>query len=168
MIVFEDKFAKIVEVLPQITDDNSNVFDVKFNWGTELVLAKYLSLQQRLSFPLIWLVEGEDEHNLMTPSVKRTARIVILNESQAPEEFNPYQHQYDYDKILQPICDNLILALKNSGISEINEKTIKYQRVKNYSMNEVDESLIYICNAIILNLDVTFIGESNCVYNFFN
>jgi len=162
MIVFEDQLARIVEVLPNVTVGEQTA-TVNFNWGTETVLANYLTLNGKLSFPLIWLVEGQDTNDLREPSVSRNARIVILHESQAPSEFNPYQHEYDYKLILQPIADNLINALTNSGISRIDDKTIRTQRVKNYSMREVDKSLVYICNAIIIESDVIFSGISSCI-----
>jgi len=162
MIVFEDQLARIVQVLPNVTVGDQTA-TVNFNWGTETVLANYLTLNGKLSFPLIWLVEGQDTNDLREPSVSRNARIVILHESQAPSEFNPYQHEYDYKLILQPIADSLINALTNSGISRIDDKTIRTQRVKNYSMREVDKSLVYICNAIIIESDVIFSGISSCI-----
>jgi len=134
MMVFEDELARLIEVLPPVLDAKTNVFPVNFGWGTEEVLASYLSMKGKLSFPLVWLVEGEDVNDLREPSVRRSARIVILNESQAPNEFNPYQHQYDYDNILQPILDNLLLALEQSGISRYDNRTFRTRRVKKYSM----------------------------------
>lgn len=168
MIIFEDKLELVVNALPPIVDDNSNTFAINFDWGTEEVLAKYLTLKQKASFPLIWLVESEDINDLREPNVKRTARIIILNESQAPEEFNKYQHEYDFKRILQPICDNLLNLLQNGGISRIDDKNIKSRRVKNYSMREVDNSLVYTCNAIVLDLDITFHENSKCIINLFN
>ena len=162
MIVFEDQLARLVEALPSITVGSISS-SIKFDWGTETVLANYLTLNGKLSFPLIWLVEGQDKNDLREPSVQRNARIVILHESQAPTEFNPYQHEYDYKLILQPICDNLLKAFQQSGISRINDNNFNSQRVKNYSMREVDKSLVYICTAIALALDLTFSGVSSCV-----
>lgn len=163
MIVFEDELARLIEVLPAITDAKGTEYAVNFNWGTEEVLAKYLTLKGKLSFPLVWLVEGEDTNDLREPNVKRNARIVIINESQAPSEFNPYQHQFDYDVILQPICDNLLIALENSGISRIDNRTIRTRRVKKYSLREVNETLVYICNAIVIDAEIIFSGLSTCI-----
>jgi len=168
MIIFEDQLARIVEVLPNVTVGDQTA-TVKFNWGTETVLANYLTLRGKLGFPLIWLVENQDTNDLREPSVKRSARIVILHESQAPAEFNPYQHEYDYKLILQPILDNLLTALSKSGISRYDDKNFTTRRVKNYSMNEVEKSLVYVCNAIILEAEITFSGVSSCIKtNIFN
>jgi len=163
MIIFEDEMSKIVGALPPITRGELSA-PINFSWGTEEVLAKYLALKKRPSFPLIWLVEGQDTNDLREPSVTRNARLVILYESGAPDEFNAYQHANGFDNILQPICDNLIIALKQSGISRINDKEIKTQRVKNYSMLNAKKSLIYVCNAIVFDAEITFMAGF-CINN---
>jgi hypothetical protein len=163
MIIFEDQLARIVEVLPPLTNGTLTQ-KINFGWGTEEVLTKFLTMAGKLSFPLIWLAEGEDSNNLREPSVKRNARIIILYESQAPSEFNAYQHEYDYNVILQPILDNLLIALTQSGISRYDNTTFRTRRVKNYNVRETEtESLVFICNAIVLNSDITFSGISNCI-----
>jgi hypothetical protein len=162
MIVFEDQLARIVEILPSVIIRNK-FLKINYGWGTEEVLAKYLTLKGKLSFPLIWLVEGEDTNDLREPSVKRNARIVILFESQAPDQFNDYQHEWDFKVVLQPIADNLLKALEQSGISRFSDNNFRTQRVKNYSMREVDKSLVYVCNAIVLNTEITFTGTTTCI-----
>jgi hypothetical protein len=163
MIVFEDQLARIVEVLPDVVV-GSQTATLNYGWGTEGVLTKYLTLKGKLSFPLIWLVEGEDINDLREPSVKRNSRIVILHESQAPSEFNTYQNEYDFKLILQPILDNLLTALTQSGISRYSDDNFKTQRVKNYNLRQTEsESLVYICNAIVLDAEITFSGQSTCL-----
>jgi len=76
MIVFEDQLARLIEVLPDLTVGEQTA-TIKYNWGTEEVLTKYLALKKKLSFPLIWLVENEDINDLREPSVKRNARMRI-------------------------------------------------------------------------------------------
>ena len=162
MIVFEDQLARIVEVLPTPTI-NEIEKPIFFNWGTETRLAEYLTLSRGENFPLIWLAEGQDTNDLREPSVTRNARIVILYQSQCPNEFNPYQHEWDYNIILQPIADNLMTALTQSGISRYDDKSVKVQRVKNYAMNTTEDSLVFICNAIVIDIDLTFSGISSCI-----
>ena len=161
MIIFEDELQRLIELLPNITV-GANTTNVKFGWGTESVLATYLTMNGKVSFPLIWLIEGQDNNDNREPSVTRNSKIVILHESQAPSEFNPYQHEYDFKLILQPIFDNLLIALQQSGISRMDDTNFITQRVKNYSMREVDKSLVYICNAIIFETSITFSGISSC------
>lgn len=168
MIIFEDALLRLVEILPDVTV-GSQTTNVKFNWGTEEVLTKYLSENGEQSFPLLWLVESKDKNNEREPSVTRRAKIVILHKSQAPSEYNQYQHDFDYKLILQPILDNLIRSLTMSGISRFNDADFDTQRVKNYSMQEVNKSLVYICNAIVFEAEITFTGLTSCINtNIFN
>lgn len=163
MIIFEDQLARIVEILPPLTSGDLSQ-PIKFGWGTEEVLTKYLTLSGKASFPLIWLVENDDTNDLREPSVTRNARIIILYESQAPNELNPYQHEYDYKVILQPILDNLLIALTQSMISRYDDKSFRTRRVKNYSMREeTKQSLVFICNAIVLEATITFSGINTCI-----
>ena len=162
MIAFEDRLSDIVGILPKITVDSTEL-QINFDWGTEEVLAKYLLLNGKMSFPLIWLVEGQDDNDLREPNVSRKARLVFLYESQAPDEFNTYQHKYYYDLILQPMLDNFITALYGAGVCRFDEKSIKTQRVKNYSMRKIEESLLFICNAIVVDIDLTMYGNASCI-----
>ncbi len=163
MIIFEDQLARIIEVLPPLTSGNLTQ-KINFGWGTKEVLTQYLTQKGKLSFPLIWLEEGADVNDLREPSVKRNARINIIYESQAPAEFNPYQHEYDFKLILQPILDNLLLALQQSGISRYSDGNFTTQRVKKFSMREeINKNLVFICNAIVLDAEITFSGISSCL-----
>lgn len=166
MIVFEDELARIVDILPKLVDAKNNEFSIKFNWGSENILAKYLSLNKKNSFPLIWLEEGEDTHNIVSntsQTVSRNARIIILSETKAPSEFNPYQYQYDFKLILQPIADNLLIALQNSGISHIDPSSVRTQRITKYAMRQENKSLLFICNAIVINVNITFNNFTTCI-----
>ena len=163
MIIFEDQLARIVEALPPLTSGALSQ-PINFGWGTKEILADYLTKKGKLSFPLIWLEEGRDVNDLREPSATRNAKIIILYESQAPSEFNPYQHEYDYKVILQPILDNLLIALTQSGISRYDDKNFGTQRIKKFSMREeVDKNLVFICNAIVLDATITFSGISSCL-----
>lgn len=168
MIIFEDQLARITQVLP-ILNINGVDMPIYFNWGDSEVLAKYLTESNGDKFPLIWLIEGEDTNDLREPSVTRNAKIVILNQSESPEQFNDYQHEFDYKVILQPILDNLLKALENSGISRFDNTNFRTYRRKNFSMVEINKSLVYICNAIELDATITFSGISSCINeNIFN
>jgi len=167
MIVFEEQLGRIIELLPSITDANSNVFPMNYNWGTIEVLNKYLLLPENNSkYPLIWLSTGSDENDLREPSVKRKARIIIATRSLNESELNPFQYENDFKVLLQPIADSLIDALITSNISRINREKIGTERVPNYSVSYKEESQIKqidVWNAIVLDLDITFFNVSQCV-----
>jgi len=57
----------------------------------------------------------------------------------------------------------MLTAFKQSGISRYNDKNFDTQRVKNYSTRTEDDSLVYVCNAIVLDVELTFSGVSSCI-----
>jgi len=170
MIIFEDQLARIIEVLPQLTSGALSQ-KINFNWGTEDILVKYLTLNGKLSFPLVWLVEGMDNHDLKEPNVKRNAKLLFLYESQAPSEFNPYQHEYDFKQILQPIVDNFLIAIRSSQISDlVDARNVNTYRHKGYLANYTKDTVpktrnvgTYICNAIQLDAEIVFRNVERCV-----
>jgi hypothetical protein len=163
MIVFETELGRLVDELPAFTDVKSNEFDVKYNWGDSSDLFAYLKQAKTTAFPLIWLENGVDTHDLNEQSVTRNAKINIVSIAQVPTEFNPYQYQYDFKEVLQPITDNLISALRQSGISLIDKARIRTTRVTKFSLQEVDKTLSYICNAIVLEAEIKFLNTTNCL-----
>jgi hypothetical protein len=114
------------------------------------------------------LENGVDTHDLNEVSVMRNARINIISIAQVPAEFNPYQYQYDFKEVLQPITNNLISAIRQSGISFVDKSRIKTSRVTKFSLQEVDKTISYVCNAIILECEIKFTNTTNCfnVINF--
>jgi hypothetical protein len=163
MIIFEEQLARIVDVLPPFIGSDSVEFPINYNWGTIEYLNKYLLLPTDVSkYPLIWLANGQDTHDLREPSVKRNARIIIATRSLNVDELNPYQYQNDFKVILQPIVDNLLLALKVGGISRYDDMTIKSERFPNYAKLDTTNQ-IDVWNAIALDIDITFSGVSSCL-----
>ncbi len=163
MIVFEEQLARLVDVLPPFIGADLVEFPINYNWGTIETLNKYLSLSiEKTPYPLIWLANGKDTHDLREPSVTRNARIIIATRSLNVDELNPYQYQNDFKVILQPVLDNLLLALKLSGISRYNDVDLEIERVPNYAINEITNQ-IDVWNAIVLDAEITFSGVSTCV-----
>jgi hypothetical protein len=169
MIVFEEQLGRLVEILPPFTDANNSDFTIKYGWGDINELNKYMFVNSNQVYPLIWLSAGEDNHNLREPNVKRNATIVIATKSLMQDELNPFQYENDFKVILQPILDNLIIALQRSGISILNEATVKTNRVVNYGVdfriaNEI--KTLDIWNAIVFDAEITFTSTTTCINNF--
>jgi hypothetical protein len=164
MIIFEEQLARIVDVLPPFIGSDSVEFPINYNWGTIEDLNKYLLLPTDVSkYPLIWLANGQDTHDLREPSVKRNARIIIATRSLNVDELNPYQYQNDFKVILQPIVDNLLNFISISQISRYNKEDVKTERKPNYSVtyrkdneNKTEIGQIDVWNAIILDVEISF------------
>lgn len=162
MIVFEERLGELFDLLPVVTDANDNEFKPAFMWGTQDVLNKYLTLPMDQSkYPLIWLVNSEDNYDSMKVNVRRETRLVIAMRSDKVDEFNPFIYETDYKMILNPVLDNVLTALQNSTISYLYDREFTVQRLPNYSVNDNQNGQIDIWNAITLDCSIDI--NSQCL-----
>lgn len=156
MIVnFEMEFAKLIDLMPPLIVSGVD-FKVNYMFGNADEMAKYLTLQKKRSFPLVFCVltkQNNDTESEM--KVTKQGKIVILSESQSPAEFNPYQFEFDYKFVLQPILNKLLKALKVANRITLDFTNFDTENVPKFSMIEVDKNLVYVCNAIVLESEFT-------------
>ncbi|QHB38671.1 hypothetical protein tooticki91_gp051 [Flavobacterium phage vB_FspS_tooticki9-1] len=161
MITFEESLGKIVQLLPDVTI-GANDYSIKYNWGTQELLNKYLILNKENSYPLVWLVVGRDSNDINNKSISRNARIVIATRSMNKEEFNEFQFQTYYKEILYPVQMNLIKSLRMSGISKIVNEVYNSEYKPNYSFENSEGGLVDTWNAIELTIEVSFDTDYPC------
>ena len=161
MITFEESLGKLVKLLPDVKIGKAD-YSIKYNWGTQELLNKYLILNKENSYPLVWLVVGRDSNDINNKNISRNARIVIATRSMNKEEFNEFQFQTYYKEILYPIQMNLIKALRRSGISTIIDDVYNSEYKPNYSFRDEEGVLVDIWNAIELNLEISFVTDYQC------
>lgn len=164
MIVFEERLAELFDLLPKVKGADDVEYKVYFNWGTQDVLNKYLALGGTLNYPLIWLVNGEDECDNMKHEVRREARLVIAMHSDKVDEFNPTIYKTDYELILNPLLANMITALEGSTISYLYDREYTVKRVPNYSINDNGQqnNTVDIWNAIVLDCSIAINDQCLC------
>lgn len=159
IIEVETALASIFEQLPPVYDALNNEFKVKFNWGTQDVLNKYIALPESTSkYPLIWLVNGENEANTANSRVNRTIRLILAKNSDFPEQFNDFQYQTDYRVVLTPLLKNVLKVLERSGISRITGN-FTYDYLPNYSETEGKTKTLGYWNAIVLDVPIELHGQ---------
>jgi hypothetical protein len=160
MIVFEEKMRELVGLIPSLTDVNGNVFPVRFDWGTQDVLNKFLLLPESVSkYPLIWLVTGVTTRSETRNTLTRQTRLVIATRSSRKDQFNEFQYSTDYVNTLNPVYKNLRTLLLSSGISKIVNNTIIEDLRPNYSFNDNGKGLIDVWNAIVIDLEIELLTD---------
>ncbi len=158
MISFEEKIRELVKQMPDFVDGNGT-FPIRYDWGTIDVLNKFLLLKENVSkYPLIWLVTGSRTQDVIRNTVTSKARFIIATRSNKVDEFNEFQYQTDYIKILVPTYENFIKLLTRSGISRLIGDTNECEIVPNYSFNNKD-GLITIWNAISVDIEIEISGN---------
>jgi len=161
MITFEESLGKLILQLPVVAIGDKD-YPVKYNWGTQEVLNKYLITNKENSYPLIWLINGRDTNDNLRKNISRNARIVIATRSMNKEEFNEFQFQTYYKEILYPVQLNLIKALDSSGISNIENNTYDSEFKPNYSFQDDNGTLVDVWNAIVIDIEITFTTDNQC------
>lgn len=169
MIVFETRLGELIELLPPYVNTvTETVFPIKYGWGTQDELNKYLSLPRAESpYPLVWLNVGIDKDNLNEPRVQRRARILIATNSDKQSEMNPFVYQTDYKEILVPVAQNLIKALQQSGISQIINNEIDREFLPNFSIRE-NNGQVDVWNVLMIEAEIAFIGQECINRIYFN
>jgi len=161
MISLEEKTRELIKLMPAHVDANGT-FPIRFDWGTLDVLNKFLLLKENVSkYPLIWLVTGSRVEDRIRNTVDSKARYVIATRSNKVDEFNEFQYQTDYTKVLNPVYENFIKLLDRSGITTITSETHDLEIKPNFSFNNKD-GLITIWNALVLDIDVKIDG-TRCI-----
>ena len=158
MIVFEEKLRELVALMPEW----ENTHPIRYDWGTIDVLNKFLALKESVSkYPLIWLVTSKDTDDLLRNRVTRNARFVIATRSNDVDGFNAQQYQTDYKEVLIPVYKDFVTLLNSSGITKIVGSTIDKELKPNFSLNDNGKGLVYIWNALVLDLEIEII--SGCI-----
>lgn len=158
MISFEEKTRELVKLMPAHVDGNGT-FAIRFDWGTIDVLNKFLLLKENVSkYPLIWLVTGARTEDRIRNTVDSKSRFVIATRSNKVDEFNEFQYQTDYVKILNPVYENFIKLLERSGVTTIISETNELEIKPNFSFNNKD-GLITIWNALVVDIEVRIDGN---------
>ena len=162
MICFEEKLRELVSLMPDLVNDNGT-FPIRYDWGTQDVLNKFLLISENVSkYPLIWLVTGQDNENIDSKTVTRTARIVFAVNSFNKDEFNEFQYKNDYKNIIIPVSENFIKMLDMSQNATILNRNFKKQLHPNYSVNDNNKALISVWNALVLDIEIE-ITDKKCV-----
>lgn len=158
MIFFEEKVRELIKQLPPHVDGNGT-FPIRYDWGTLDVLSKFLLLKENISkYPLIWLVTDKRDVDLIYNTSESKARFVIATRSNKVDEFNEFQYQTDFQKVLIPVYENFIKMFQRSGISTIIEESISIELKPNFSFTN-EKGLITIWNAIVVEITVKLDGN---------
>jgi hypothetical protein len=169
MIVFEERLGELVALLPpHINEGSTTEFPIKYGWGTQDELNKYLALPRQDSpYPLIWLINGTDKENLSEGVVRRRTNLLIATVSDKQSEMNPFIYQTDYKDVLVPVVENLIQVFIQSGISQIIRNEIERQFLPNFSVRE-NNGQIDVWNVISLDLELAIFSNTCINTIFFN
>ena len=159
MIVVETILREIFTQLPAYKDSNLKEYPIKYEWGDQEDLVLFLKQIQGNKYPLVWLVEGDQEVSRYGHSAERRLRLILAKNSENQTARNPTVWQSEFENCLNPLLENVLTALEASGVTTITD-SYRLKRVANYVDNNKTEATDF-WNAIILDIDIRFNEKAN-------
>lgn len=159
-LIFEEKMRELVALMPPFSDGNGS-FPINYEHGTKNVLNKYLLLARtKTIYPLIWLIPTKNPLDLNRNTISNKSRFIIAMKSTDVDKFNDFQFNEDFKKVLIPTFDNFIKLLNISGITRIDNNSLVYELVPNFSMKDDGKGLITVWNAITVDVTISMDGRA--------
>lgn len=151
----ESNLALLFDKLPPAKDSNGNNFKIKFNWGNQNALNLYLSqFEKTTKYPLIWVIEGEDQEDTIAKTITRTVKLFITKQSVHQTNTNPIIWESEFKNVLDPILENIKTALISGGNTEVIDRTFKIKRRANFSDKDSIAKTIDPWNVIIVEFQL--------------
>lgn len=143
MIVVEERLQELFSQIPEIQLNSNNSNKPFFGWGKKEELNRYiLNTDEKVLYPLIWLLPSEDTQNILSEYATRQAVFILATRETRDELYNPQRYQGSYKNILNPLTSYVIQALQNSSITRIiNLDEIKVFKEPNYSDQEKNATI---------------------------
>lgn len=161
----EEILKDLFDLLPDAVFKNTKTARIGFGWGSQDDLNKYIKvLGNKQKYPLIWLVNTKWTENRLAQTIKgNNVRLIIAVNSNKLEALNPTIWDDDFKIVLDPIKENILLALATSGRTILQNDNIDIQRVPNYSHNENNKTkTIDIWNALVIDCTIELNHNSKC------
>lgn len=165
MIVVETTLRTIFSQLPDVVI-NEVAYKVNFDWGSvndcNLRLVQYGKTSN--NYPLVWMVQTEEEHNRAKHSAEKDIQLIIAVNSKDKNAMNPRVWDTEFVEVLNPLAENVIKCLEKSGVTTIIDSKFRLDKKANYS--ETDEKKTYTIenwNVIVFKGKVRFDDTGNCI-----
>lgn len=165
MIVTEERIRDIVSQMPKIEINPDYSAYPKFHWGDRKELVKFIEINKEDSYPLIWLLLGEEHHIDRGFLCERECMFVIATRETNKSLLNHERFEKAYKIVLNPVLDLLLQGLDNSSVSRIVNANWRVQRMPDYTesyyKNDNDNYTIDLWDALKLEVLVEF--NNNCL-----
>lgn len=159
MIVSEKILKNIFLQLPPYVDSNQKSFSIRFEWGDQADLILYLKQIAGNKYPLIWLVNGDQQPDRYAHTLTRKCRLILAKDSKHVTNRNPLVWDTEFENCLNPLLKNIYKALERSGVTTI--LSIENERRE---ANYTEENLLKATdfwNVIVLDITLKFTEKSD-------
>lgn len=137
MIIVEDRFEEMIEVMPLMKNSQSKNKDIEykvnFGFGDDKELMNFIVAHKNktITYPLIWLVMPYKEvHSKKTVKLDRISFILAVETND--KMFNRERFNTTYKNVLVPLYDNFRELLEKANIVNLAEE-VEVWKYPNYS-----------------------------------
>jgi len=162
MIVEETILREIFLQLPDYVADTSKpelAKTIRYEWGSQPDLIKWLKTIEGNKYPLVWLENGKSKNDRQKHTSEKKCRLILANLSEKQNNRNPSIWDDDFVKCLNPLLDNVLKSLERSGVTTI-LNTFDVYRDANYTEEDLNKATDF-WNVIVLDIDILFKEKAN-------
>ena len=146
------KFKQVFDQLPVMTIGGKD-YTPKFMFGTRNELSAYLSLERKKGeryYPLIWLETPMEEASELD------CNFLLATQNKKVDMGNWDRLNLTFDQVLEPLLDNILIAIQQSRVFRINGIDKNYRGTKFFNYHTSPD----IWDAIKFNVKVRY--DRNC------
>lgn len=168
MIVRETLLRELFSQLPDMVV-GSKSYSIKFHWGGQDDMNLYMQTENGNTTPIVWLVQEKAKQK----STEQSSRVKLILGKSSPSKNarNPTVWDSEFSNYLNPLLENVLKCLKQSGRTFIIGNEYDVYREANYSEyartidGKTDTSTLTIdhWNVITLEADIMFIESTMCI-----
>lgn len=163
MIVKENMLGQMIEGIPEVSLNNSNVTkSPSFGWGTKETLDRYIQKAESNCYPLVWLLPSEEIENRKANILTSNCVFIIATLEVRTELFNGSRLLNSFDKTLNPLAEYVKKGVElSNNMRIVNADSVRQFKHPNYSeTNEEDGGTIDKWDALKLEFEIEF--TDNC------
>ena len=161
LIIPENILKEIFAQLPPYVVGSEST-PIKFEWGNQQDLLKYLKSISGAKYPLIWLDSAsKNNESYSKNTLVRKCKFFIAKSSNHRDSRNPTVYDSEFNDCLNPILENAIKALEQSGVTFLADDYTTERR-SNYTEGNNESPVIDFWNVIIFETEITF-KANRCV-----
>ena len=136
MIIPEHILRDIVKQIPAVVINSKITQKPQFGWGDKLELNRYLENKKNDSYPLIWLLPTGENHHSDGDYCNKRLEIIIATLEEDENLYNPERYNQSFKIVLNPVTEQVIKGLTDSGVTKIIGAKWDVFKHPNYSDNK--------------------------------
>jgi hypothetical protein len=162
MIVPELIMTEIVSTVKPISYNSSELLP-SFHYGGKDELKRYLDIFQDKVYPLIWMLPSVENHGVKEVLQDVEFILAVNINVQDKDVLNNVRINQNFVHLLNPLCDNLLTAIKKAHNASFDNSSFQIKKFPNYRetriSNDGTPKVSHYWDALTLSLNMGFFNK---------